>query len=765
MRVASNVEEGKAAFRALTDLLETAPSGADIRALSVHMLLIDRLLQSLPVEEFEGVPSFPEFARSQWATLAGVAADVNERGRALRDDVRADIVREASDRWQGLRARLPWLDDWQLIPSRILAYETQRVDPRNPAADAVPRLDHSWVDGVAPGLSVEELEASMRELEAAGEKLDDVVVAVMPYLFDRSDPESLAVIADGLRQGGLSNRELAVLAPAAVATDKPPVELAYERVDSVEIRRRLEPGTIEIEDPDRLRADLAGYAEASEVPFDAADERFWTDQLARGLERLATGDATAAQVHFRRAEYVAKGGLMGYAAALAGIGLCMSARYDDAVRLLSHADLREDMDWHGALERVDRSFNLRLLIGVTREVTIEIPFSARAAAWTLAGAAVRAEDWQTATAALAAIGGSTFSEADTAAKALEAVPSTAGSLSALAIALRRDRLGDGTLRELALGRAQKAAVDPDAPWEEIAAVITAAGINSSGITDQGAFELVAALPSLELQRSVLERMSDAARRGLLGASDSVEAALDRVEAGERLTPETFYGGDSAEPDELEATPHSDLLRQRVAAGDDREIDDLLLEAISEPEWPLLRDEVFMTLDARGDWQSIFRLTKRIGYESISGQARLSYARALATAGQHDAAIEVLGQAVNADDLAHSARTERARLLISLGRRGQARRDITQLIIEDPTDDTVRVLSEELNTATATERQPIPREVKDRVWQRDRGRCAECGSQQLLEFDHVIPLAMGGSNTERNLQLLCEACNRAKAAAL
>lgn len=66
---------------------------------------------------------------------------------------------------------------------------------------------------------------------------------------------------------------------------------------------------------------------------------------------------------------------------------------------------------------------------------------------------------------------------------------------------------------------------------------------------------------------------------------------------------------------------------------------------------------------------------------------------------------------------------------------------------------------------STHRQPIPDDVKLFVWQRDEGRCVRCRSNRDLEFDHIIPLAMGGSSTARNLQLLCEPCNREKGANL
>ncbi|MDR0682046.1 MAG: HNH endonuclease [Dysgonamonadaceae bacterium] len=59
------------------------------------------------------------------------------------------------------------------------------------------------------------------------------------------------------------------------------------------------------------------------------------------------------------------------------------------------------------------------------------------------------------------------------------------------------------------------------------------------------------------------------------------------------------------------------------------------------------------------------------------------------------------------------------------------------------------------------REPIPQDVRDRVWNRDGGKCVVCGSQHNLEFDHIIPFSKGGATTYRNLQLLCENCNRKK----
>ena len=59
------------------------------------------------------------------------------------------------------------------------------------------------------------------------------------------------------------------------------------------------------------------------------------------------------------------------------------------------------------------------------------------------------------------------------------------------------------------------------------------------------------------------------------------------------------------------------------------------------------------------------------------------------------------------------------------------------------------------------REAIPRLVQREVWQRDGGRCVECSTRARLCFDHIVPFSMGGSNTVRNIQLLCEDCNLSK----
>jgi 5-methylcytosine-specific restriction endonuclease McrA len=52
-----------------------------------------------------------------------------------------------------------------------------------------------------------------------------------------------------------------------------------------------------------------------------------------------------------------------------------------------------------------------------------------------------------------------------------------------------------------------------------------------------------------------------------------------------------------------------------------------------------------------------------------------------------------------------------------------------------------------------------------VWQRDGGKCRNCGSTKDLHFDHVIPRSWGGASTVENVQVLCRDCNLKKGASL
>ncbi len=74
-----------------------------------------------------------------------------------------------------------------------------------------------------------------------------------------------------------------------------------------------------------------------------------------------------------------------------------------------------------------------------------------------------------------------------------------------------------------------------------------------------------------------------------------------------------------------------------------------------------------------------------------------------------------------------------------------------------------VAHQQPGAATTRRRQAIPAQVRREVWRRDEGRCVDCGSRERLEFDHIIPVIEGGSNTARNIELRCESCNRSKGA--
>jgi hypothetical protein len=59
---------------------------------------------------------------------------------------------------------------------------------------------------------------------------------------------------------------------------------------------------------------------------------------------------------------------------------------------------------------------------------------------------------------------------------------------------------------------------------------------------------------------------------------------------------------------------------------------------------------------------------------------------------------------------------------------------------------------------------IPRAVMLRVVRRDNNQCQTCGrvlKDDEIEFDHIIPVAKGGSSEEQNVRVACFDCNRSK----
>lgn len=73
---------------------------------------------------------------------------------------------------------------------------------------------------------------------------------------------------------------------------------------------------------------------------------------------------------------------------------------------------------------------------------------------------------------------------------------------------------------------------------------------------------------------------------------------------------------------------------------------------------------------------------------------------------------------------------------------------------------------DLFTASRPKRTRMGADIRKDLYRRQRGRCLYCGSRQrmdLMDIDHKVPLARGGSNQRNNLQLLCRTCNLRKGA--
>ena len=63
-----------------------------------------------------------------------------------------------------------------------------------------------------------------------------------------------------------------------------------------------------------------------------------------------------------------------------------------------------------------------------------------------------------------------------------------------------------------------------------------------------------------------------------------------------------------------------------------------------------------------------------------------------------------------------------------------------------------------------ERTTLPKTVRFEIFKRDKFTCQYCGKSApdvILEIDHIIPVAKGGTNEIMNLVTACRDCNRGK----
>jgi hypothetical protein len=134
---------------------------------------------------------------------------------------------------------------------------------------------------------------------------------------------------------------------------------------------------------------------------------------------------------------------------------------------------------------------------------------------------------------------------------------------------------------------------------------------------------------------------------------------------------------------------------------------------------------------------------RLIFISPTTSFTLSHRKVLASQASH-AGIEIQasGKGAGFYDFGHSNRLATAIFLVAI-------KKANQTIVEK---------------AEGLPNRHIPRDVRQRVFQKYGGRCAECGVSgpgSYLEYDHIIPVAKGGGNSDNNVQVLCRGCNLKK----
>ncbi|MEU1953160.1 TerD family protein [Nocardia rhamnosiphila] len=252
-----------------------------------------------------------------------------------------------------------------------------------------------------------------------------------------------------------------------------------------------------------------------------------------------------------------------------------------------------------------------------------------------------------------------------------------------------------------------------------------------------------------------QRIDAAAARAALqpAALQYVERRVAFAFADGQITAEEFDEVEYAVTELGLSGPLIDELRSRMARG--RALSRLRegdLPAIATPGLHLDAEElVYLDIDAthirelaRGPKHTDGRLivsTKKLRFVGAGAGVELPWSRIVSVAAEYDAVVVA---ATSARGGATFAVTDPEYLAAAL-------------------EGALRIAKRLVLAPGQRDSRSIPQEVKAEVWQRDGGRCVECGDSHYLEFDHVIPLSRGGATSAANLQILCRGCNRTKGA--
>lgn len=72
---------------------------------------------------------------------------------------------------------------------------------------------------------------------------------------------------------------------------------------------------------------------------------------------------------------------------------------------------------------------------------------------------------------------------------------------------------------------------------------------------------------------------------------------------------------------------------------------------------------------------------------------------------------------------------------------------------------------ELTAGSKSNRKKVKDKVKRDVMRRDNNQCLNCGKKEDLTLDHIIPISLGGCDSNENLQILCRSCNSKKSTSI